>query len=570
MMTEPVLVGGRAVYVVTGSHTQTINICTDANRRAVYDQVYRLAGSARVKADQVASHATVEELTAWLLDLGAVAEGPRLPDTSTKTEPAQDERIVRIEANRWSIDNGGTAVPPQHGRHSAPASAEEDPATISPPCDQLQRIDRLESRIQEIEAIVSILQTALESRTVVDDHVATPPTEPPKVEVPEPATVPIPPQRAQNLTEISTTQRTPAWEQNTLSLATLQADNVAREIGKLIREIGNDRARFVAVTGAESITWLRTALPTQFAVQSGVAAQAVLVYRYRGPALRDERTRPGYLLVDLLAMLSPSRLLSPAMYQRLYQTLPNMSLVPAAMRPHVMARMCWRRAVPATELKIDLAWTGPELRSELTELLAGLADDHPELADGLDRLTTILNSDQVQPVQVHRPVTTDMDADLDLAARRAEARESTRRAQEALVSLEDRQLPPPAVLPFPVAPVGANALPPAEREFAGWLATSACHQLKQAREAAAALGMVPLDAIRRINEWAERRAAETSPDLTVVEVDGDVVWVHEVLVELLAQSAAASEPTVPDAAVAGVDARIDETDDAETLKELSA
>jgi ADP-ribosylglycohydrolase len=68
-----VYVEGRRVYVVTGSSSQTVNICSAANVRSRYEWIYRLRGATVTKAE-VAAHATLDSLRNWLVQRSAVLE----------------------------------------------------------------------------------------------------------------------------------------------------------------------------------------------------------------------------------------------------------------------------------------------------------------------------------------------------------------------------------------------------------------------------------------------------------------------------------------------------------------
>src|SRR4051794_27255218 len=75
------LLGGRLVVVAIGSKSQTVSICTAANRRGEYEDRYRIVGRAPLLREDVDAHGSVEELRGWLGDLGASAkrEDPQTP-----------------------------------------------------------------------------------------------------------------------------------------------------------------------------------------------------------------------------------------------------------------------------------------------------------------------------------------------------------------------------------------------------------------------------------------------------------------------------------------------------------
>jgi hypothetical protein len=121
----------------------------------------------------------------------------------------------------------------------------------------------------------------------------------------------------------------------------------------------------------------------------------------------------------------------------------------------------------------------------------------------------------------------------------AQLRERTLQAQQALRSLEDAN----ADLD-PAVPVGAatdqdsgQVLSSAQRRLAVFLAGQMEHELAVVRAKALELGLVPLDAIRAINDWAEWRAGVAAQDLDspfveISDVHG-TVWVDPILEDLL-------------------------------------
>jgi hypothetical protein len=123
-------------------------------------------------------------------------------------------------------------------------------------------------------------------------------------------------------------------------------------------------------------------------------------------------------------------------------------------------------------------------------------------------------------------------------ARIAETRAATNRAREVLEALgRGESFPADDLGEVEAVTVGHDALPRSLRLLADWLATVDQLPTNDLRALAEGYGFVPLEAVRRINEWAEQHAADIgqSLDTAVIEVDGiaDVVWVDQALKELL-------------------------------------
>jgi len=68
-------VDGRAVYLVKGPKSQTVNICTAENRRGSYATRFRLDAHRAVSESDVSLHSDLDQLSAWLLQIGAREEG---------------------------------------------------------------------------------------------------------------------------------------------------------------------------------------------------------------------------------------------------------------------------------------------------------------------------------------------------------------------------------------------------------------------------------------------------------------------------------------------------------------
>lgn len=85
-MAASIYVEGRRVFHRRGGRTQTVNICTSENRQGIYENVFRLDSRTPITAGQISSRASLDELTSWLLKLGARSEGPR----DSEFDPAFD------------------------------------------------------------------------------------------------------------------------------------------------------------------------------------------------------------------------------------------------------------------------------------------------------------------------------------------------------------------------------------------------------------------------------------------------------------------------------------------------
>lgn len=61
------------MVAAVGPRSQTVSICTPANRRGEYEVKYRILGRAPVVPADISAHGAVEELLGWLNGLGASA-----------------------------------------------------------------------------------------------------------------------------------------------------------------------------------------------------------------------------------------------------------------------------------------------------------------------------------------------------------------------------------------------------------------------------------------------------------------------------------------------------------------
>lgn len=67
-------IGGRLVILVHGAHSQTINVCTEANTRGHYEKVFRLRGQPEIFADDLGHLADLPALEAFAKEQGATEE----------------------------------------------------------------------------------------------------------------------------------------------------------------------------------------------------------------------------------------------------------------------------------------------------------------------------------------------------------------------------------------------------------------------------------------------------------------------------------------------------------------
>lgn len=74
-----VSIAGRDVWVVTGSLSQTINVCTQANKQGKYDWIVRLSLESFLGVEDVEACGTIEKLIEWLTTKksGYVEKGPQ-------------------------------------------------------------------------------------------------------------------------------------------------------------------------------------------------------------------------------------------------------------------------------------------------------------------------------------------------------------------------------------------------------------------------------------------------------------------------------------------------------------
>lgn len=117
-------------------------------------------------------------------------------------------------------------------------------------------------------------------------------------------------------------------------------------------------------------------------------------------------------------------------------------------------------------------------------------------------------------------------------------RADTRRAQETLFSWEqDSETHNDSDWVASSESDSLSSLSAPVQELARLLVEHDRHSLMRLRHLAHERGIVLLDALRQINEWAEARSQEAGLDLDTVMVEvveeDDVVWVDDGLKELL-------------------------------------
>lgn len=125
----PATIEGRKIYLVTGTLSQTVNICTGMNRQGYYQSVLRLRPP-RLTLNDIDRHDTLADLGTFLQGLGAVDEGPREPSFAMATgvaaspeealndiwlEHATQTAVAAIDALIWDF----AVHPYMHRRESS-------------------------------------------------------------------------------------------------------------------------------------------------------------------------------------------------------------------------------------------------------------------------------------------------------------------------------------------------------------------------------------------------------------------------------------------------------------------
>ncbi|MEX5635731.1 hypothetical protein [Parafrankia sp. FMc2] len=115
-------VAGRRVFVSTGEKTQTVNVCTPANRRGEYEVRYHLPAAARIAAEDLPQLASLTQLEDWLLSVrsarrespaGAPLPLPSVP-AAAATEPWLAAVIPLVERAIDTLVDDFVAHPYRH------------------------------------------------------------------------------------------------------------------------------------------------------------------------------------------------------------------------------------------------------------------------------------------------------------------------------------------------------------------------------------------------------------------------------------------------------------------------
>ncbi len=337
--------------------------------------------------------------------------------------------------------------------------------------------------------------------------------------------------------EPSSGRQTAAWEQSPISVSALTTATIEELVARL-EAVGSG---FVLLGAGVSSTLLREALPPPWAVQPDdlPLQDLVLVYRRHRTVVPASTLRRAYLLVDLAAAVHPDGMLNEESFERLRAAIPQVGPALAAAQESMLARAVWRRAAPALQSDITLpplalgdrrtvvgqlrsiVGASPAVWGKLTavsRLLLGQSAGRRDLAaqPSLEPITPLAperenaeREEPFEPVQLapgpvpQAPETLPLETvdrtTLD------EARERTRIAQGWLLSLED----PDPDSEEPTVREPTLELSARERMFAERLAERGRHSMRQVREIARSLGLIPLNAISVINDWAEQQGDAT-------------------------------------------------------------
>lgn len=318
-----------------------------------------------------------------------------------------------------------------------------------------------------------------------------------------------------------------------------------------LRTPGSAERRLVSLPADTPVGPVRRLLPPGWSLQpdTDFATDLVLIYRLESSAATAPALRCAYLLIDLLASFHSSGLLSSSVQARFQQSLPMVVRLLGPIGVQIQARACWRRAAPIRGLDIALPDLSLTQRSNLVRLLRAIAAKIPGLIDPLERAVRLFGPDagleacesfdgSTVFAAAHTTVETDDSEqfDMDRITRR---REETLRAQETLRSLEesnaeiDEQHENTAL----AGPSTTATLSPQEWQFARRVAGQDQYTLGEIRMIARECGLVPLDAVRAVNDWAEQQAETTGRTIDVMMIEiaehHDTVWVDDMLQELL-------------------------------------
>ena len=380
------------------------------------------------------------------------------------------------------------------------------------------------------------------------------------------------------------TPTVPEWQQPPMVLDDPSTPDLILQVSKQVSE-----GRRATLTPPLSVVGLRPHLPTGLGIQpkeDDPDLREVLFYRYQGEMAQEVYLRLGHRLVDLLSVLSSDGLLQPKVHDKLSLAIKERPLpIEPRAGEHIEARARWRRfvAVDVKQLNSLVQRSGYAFRSQLSHCLVLVTREDPRFNDQLGELLsaaqlpvptaawldgTLLTRQMPAPSRPMAPAPTPAAPepipaynpaskvqtfapapapahvpDLRLppfdpgliAAKRAD----TASAHKALQGLGDdadiqgldgEELSPSVAEPEPAGLDGPV------RQLADFLSRSEKHALADVRAEATALGIAPLEAVRLINEWAERHMTSLDEDFdTLVEVDdeGDAVWVEPQLKVLL-------------------------------------
>lgn len=99
-----VSVGGRRVVVVVGSKSQTVNICTVADRAGDYETIYRLYGRDPLTVQSLSPFADISQLTDWLGGLDALPEDPGLQGGLPELVPAPNTNDPWLDGAKRAVE----------------------------------------------------------------------------------------------------------------------------------------------------------------------------------------------------------------------------------------------------------------------------------------------------------------------------------------------------------------------------------------------------------------------------------------------------------------------------------
>lgn len=343
--------------------------------------------------------------------------------------------------------------------------------------------------------------------------------------------------------------------------------------------------------GPARVVLLHQALPKGYSLQpdgDGAHHRIALVYRHSAPTPFGSGPRLVYRLVDCLALLTPQSTMNADLSNALELLLPQFNVIPSFMGEHALARARWREFAPATfeEVHPHVLSLGTANRQWLSMMLNSIVAIFPQYTERLEWLqklwplgpnktstaspeisspahdsersasTTIselrtstptrLASEKPSPPPMPRQAPPETKSSphsirgssaINMDSVEA-VRADTRRAQETLFSWEqDSETHNDSDWVASSESDSLSSLSAPVQELARLLVEHDRHSLMRLRHLAHERGIVLLDALRQINEWAEARSQEAGLDLDTVMVEvveeDDVVWVDDGLKELL-------------------------------------